>query len=360
MSSSTGRTGMTRSAGSMSTTPFQAIFGRQAITLTALEQPQLLPSSTEEEKDVKKLAVTIKRLQSRLQKESDLIKQAALAAERKRQTTTPGTRTVQKGDYVWLVYSDKERARYRRKHGHGKAWKHAFVVEEVRPNAVRLLIPKDGSVPDVLHWQSLRKCTFAPPHFHDDNMPTPELDHLGLPIVPSDEDENQESEKTPDPEGWHRWSEDPNQLFEIEQIMSAERVGSGWRIWVKWKGYPSATPEPLFKLMRYVTDPAIADQISQRQEEYEAKNPTEFVPLDRSAYEPAKPTRVQPTRQRNKSERTTFAVQGVNVPVMDLVRSTDALNQFVMEAEEMTKIICLNSPETMLTELDIVPVEEPL
>ena len=67
-----------------------------------------------------------------------------------------------------------------------------------------------------------------------------------------------------------------------------------------------------------------------------------------------------PTRQRNKSERTTFAVQGVNVPVMDLVRSTDALNQFVMEAEEMTKIICLNSPETMLTELDIVPVEEPL
>ena len=76
--------------------------------------------------------MTIKRLQSRLQKESDLIKQAALAAERKRQTTTPGTRTVQKGDYVWLVYSDKERARYRRKHGHGKAWKHAFVVEEVR------------------------------------------------------------------------------------------------------------------------------------------------------------------------------------------------------------------------------------
>ena len=57
---------------------------------------------------------------------------------------------------------------------------HVMMVKRVKPHAVLLEVPKDGSVPDVLPWQSLRKCSFAAPHFHDDELPLPAVDDRGL------------------------------------------------------------------------------------------------------------------------------------------------------------------------------------
>ena len=158
---------------------YVALFGRPPPTLAALENPELLPTSTPEERDVQSLAFKIQKLQSRLQRASDDIKAAAVAADR----TQPLRRRVQPGDKIWLLYSDSERSRYLRKHGHGKAWRHAFKVLKVKPHAVCLEVPKDGSVPDVLPWQSLRKCAFAAPHFHDDELPVPEVGDHGLPMT---------------------------------------------------------------------------------------------------------------------------------------------------------------------------------
>ena len=65
----------------------------------------------------------------------------------------PLSRNVEPGDKVWLVYSDSERSRYLRKHGHGRAWRHPYKVLSVKPHAVKLEVPTDGSVPEVLAWQ---------------------------------------------------------------------------------------------------------------------------------------------------------------------------------------------------------------
>jgi hypothetical protein len=70
----------------------------------------------------------------------------------------------------------------------------------VKPHAVRLVIPRDGSVPDVLPWQSLRKCTFAAHHFQRDDLPLPVVDDSYTPLIrPEAPDETQVTHTAPDP-----------------------------------------------------------------------------------------------------------------------------------------------------------------
>jgi len=38
---------------------------------------------------------------------------------------------------------------------------------------------------------------------------------------------------------------DPSKEYQIERIVSAYRSGRGWKLMVKWAGYPDPTPEPL-------------------------------------------------------------------------------------------------------------------
>ena len=45
--------------------------------------------------------------------------------------------------------------------------------------------------------------------------------------------------------------------YEIEIIVSATRVGRGWQLQVKWKGYPTATPEPLYRILADTNHPDI-------------------------------------------------------------------------------------------------------
>ena len=139
--------------------PFTALFGRAPPTLAALENPELLPNTSPEEKTIRNFAESITRLQIRLKGVSDEVKRARAAAD----ATQPSRRRVQPGDKIWLTYSDGERARYLRKHGHGAAWRHAYTVDKVKPHAVRLVIPADGSVPGVLPpQQAFSKPKMAP------------------------------------------------------------------------------------------------------------------------------------------------------------------------------------------------------
>ena len=308
------------SSGTMES-PFVALFGRQPVTLTALENPSLLPTTSPETKSIKDLAHFISRLQRRLQDEADAIKSVQVLNSNQHQRG----RSVRVGDKVWLNYSDSERQRYLRKHGHGIAWRHAFEVAEVKPHAVRLIVPKDGSVPEVLPWQSLRKCAFAAPCFQRDDLLVPDVNGSSVPIVPpltelqspsGDRCELHDS-ATPSAPIAETEESEAARTYDIERIVRAERLGKNrWRVWVKWQGFDDSqiTPEPLSNIRKTVTDPDILKQISDCQEEYLKAHPGErevddAVPND----EPLpQPTRIQPIRDRERTSRLMYQLQAHN------------------------------------------------
>ena len=163
---------------------------------------------------------------------------------------------------------------------------------------------KDGSVPDVIPWQSLRKCSFAAPHFHDDNMLLPDVNERGMALADQDESQPQPAQGSTtspspsDPNGWLDWAKDPSQKYEIERIVGAERAGRGWRIHVKWKGYPDPTPETLTDLLKDIKDNRqLLDEIEKCKSDYLLLHPAVRVELEKDeALEAQAPVRVQPSR----------------------------------------------------------------
>ena len=309
--------------------PFSALFGRQPVTLAALEQPSLLPQDMPEQREVFALAETLARLHNRLRKESDLIKQIAV----KEATPPLGTRAVrrvQPGDKVWLNYSDSERSRYLRKHGHGKPWRHAFIVKEVKPHAVLLDVPTDGSVPDVLLWQSLRKCAFAAPHFHDDSMPLPSVTEEGrLRLAPCEAPlavAPQPLSLVDDANGWASWTSAT--VYEIERIVSAKYQGGGWSLMVKWKDYPDATPEPLHKVLKQTNHPGILSDIERCKEDFYAQNPSaRRIDVGPAVEVPRRTT----GRERHRTDHLIFSLYGVHDSMVGSLRLQNALNSLRRE-----------------------------
>ena len=190
----------------------------------------------------------------------------------------------------------------------------------VKPHAVLLEIPTDGSVPEVLPWQSLRKCSFAAPHFHSDSLQLPEVDSSGLvhtdPVVPSSLPPLTILPTPPiDPardNGWSTWT--PNTEYEVERIVSATRIGGGWSLLVKWKGYPDATPEPLSKIMGQTNHPDLLSQIEKCKADYLMSHPTvRDIPehRDHAVRTPASGTRSS-SRDRQQTKHFVFSVYGVN------------------------------------------------
>ena len=186
---------------------------------------------------------------------------------------------------------------------------------------MKLEVPHDGSVPGVLPWQSLRKCSFAAPHFHADDMPLPITDASGAPLVPSPDDNSSTVHRhvpaLPAPvvsaaDAYSSWTSD--RLYPIERIVGAERIGGGWRLQVKWEGFDDdhITPEPLHKILGSCTDPAILEQIEQCKADYLAAHPVERAALEARlplAVEPRpEPTRLVPDRERVQPRRFMFHV----------------------------------------------------
>ena len=259
--------------------PFTALFGVAPTTLAALENPQMLPQSSPPEQAVKEVGVTLAKLRERLRKEIVMQKEADASTAPPRRS-----RQVLPGDKVWLTYSDSERARYIRKHGHGRAFKHPFTVDQVKPHAVRLIVPKDGSVPEVLPWQSLRKCSFAAPHFHDDRMLTPDVNEQFLPMTPNTNIPSTTTGLTTEPgsvddddatqdNGWNSWTAEKE--YKIERIINATRTGRGWTLQVKWEGYPDATPEPMWKILKQTNNPEVLRDIERCKTDYYAQHSSE-------------------------------------------------------------------------------------
>ena len=162
------------------------------------------------------------------------------------------------------------------KHGHGKAWRHPYRVLDVKPHAVKLEVPHDGSVPGVLAWQSLRKCSLAAPHFHSPDMPIPEVDDAGLPLADdSDPDQDGQGSKGDEEEPSNEGNPLPaNDRYEIDRIVSAEPSGPGWSVYVKWKGYNEVGREPMSKILSSSGHhPEIVSEIKRCQEDYYLQNP---------------------------------------------------------------------------------------
>ena len=131
-----------------------------------------------------------------------------------------------------------------RKHGHGQPWKYRYKVLEVRPHAVRLQVPKDGSVPEVAEWQLIRRCEPAPEERHDPRPDDPTLTEMGVPLTSA----------PPGAANVEADTHDPDELFEIDKILDATKRGGKYYITVKWKGYADPTEEPRARLLEDAND----------------------------------------------------------------------------------------------------------
>ena len=179
----------------------------------------------------------------------------------------------------------------------------------MKPHAVKLEVPTDGSVPEVLPWQSLRKCSSAAPLFHSPDLLVPDVLPNGLPsLVPV--------EPPPDPSVPDSWQPvDPSEpTYEIERIVSAEPRGSGWTLQVKWKGYDEITPEPLGRILRDIRGhEGLLTEIDQCKADYYLKNPKK-APAEEDQGNPPAPSRVQPSRPKKNTPYVFHVCEGSELP----------------------------------------------
>ena len=118
----------------------------------------------------------------------------------------------------------------------------------MRPHAVRLEVPKDGSVPIINEWQLIRRCE---PASADEVMPSPDdpvLDESGyrLPVSPAERGLT---------------AVDDDTVYEIDRILSAEKVQGRYRLWIKWKDHADATPEWKSDIERQTSHPGLLQEI---------------------------------------------------------------------------------------------------
>ena len=238
------------------------MFGRQPVGLEQLENPALYPDGDGQE-FLKEQKQRMLHLHKVLRTVSDEIKAARTAEVTSReydrlhtarkgvvQPSTPG-----QDRYVWLLYGSKENAAYIRKHGHGSPWRHRYKVLEVKPHAVRLEVPKDRSVPMVQEWQPLRRVCVARPDQHAPDGTEPTLTDSGLAVSPDDvrpivfdgdlDDDN----------------DDDNDIWNIERVVRAEKVGGKYVIWLKWKGSDELSSRLGHELMAESSNPDLIKEI---------------------------------------------------------------------------------------------------
>jgi hypothetical protein len=148
--------------------------------------------------------------------------------------------------FVWLLHGSREQADYTRKRGHGTVWKHKYKVLDVRPHAVLLEIPGDGSVPRVNPWQLIRRVVPAHAGDHAPDNHSPVITEFGVRIPDLVRDAPAVVESTPtggdssDPLANPYEADDTLYELENDAIEYAERIGTGrevkYKLWLKYKG----------------------------------------------------------------------------------------------------------------------------
>ena len=240
-------------------TPFEAVFGRAPVSLEQLENPALYPDGDGQEM-LRSVKARMLHLHKSLRQASDSIKNARIDEKNARENahlrdarrgtvlaSTPGH-----DRYVWLLYGSPENAAYIRKHGHGAPWRHRYKVLEVKPHAVRLEIPTDKSVPRVMEWQPMRRVCVAHPNEHGPTGMEPYLTDQGLAI-------GRPTGQTTQVDGDVDAQDD--EVYEIDHVLRAERIGRYYRIWLKWKGYDEVTYRWRHDLVKETSNQELLDEI---------------------------------------------------------------------------------------------------
>ena len=200
------------------------------------------------------------RLHKELQEHSDRLKEMRAAEANLRRNSNDDGRAGQirastptKAEYVRILRGSEQDARYVRKHGHGATWKYRYKVLEVRPHAVLLEVPKDGSVPQIQPWQSIRRCEPSPDHEVLPEPTDPKMGEVGvkLPIAEVPDEAGSSAEV----------DTDDDEVYEIEKVLSAEKVGGRYRLWIKWKGYDEVTPQWKSVLLRESCNQELIDEV---------------------------------------------------------------------------------------------------
>ena len=245
---------------SIGMTPYEALFGRVPIGLEQLENPALYPDGNGNE-FLASIKLRMLYLHKSLKQASDDIKNARTSKANKReydhlQTARRGTvlpSTPGNDKYVWLLHGSKENAAYIRKHGHGAPWRYKYKVLEVKPHGIRLEVPSDGSVPRVLEWQPMRRVAVA---HEDEHGPTgfePYMTEygyaMGKPQLINHNGADGDVDST------------DNNLYIIERIVRAERIGNLYRLWIQWKGHDDITPRWRHELVKKISDPDLLTSI---------------------------------------------------------------------------------------------------
>ena len=56
-------------------------------------------------------------------------------------------------------------------------------------------------------------------------------------------------------------ADDDDEVYEIEKVLSAEKVGGRYRLWIKWKGYDEVTPQWKSVLLRESCNQELIDEV---------------------------------------------------------------------------------------------------
>ena len=113
-------------------------------------------------------------------------------------------------------------------------------------------MPTDGSVPQIQPWQSIRRCEPAPDHEVLPEPSDPKMDESGVKL-PVDEPDGSDHDADADI--------DDDEVYEIEKVLSAEKVGGRYRLWIKWKGYDEVTPQWKSVLLRESCNQELIDEV---------------------------------------------------------------------------------------------------
>jgi hypothetical protein len=215
--------------------PYMALFGRPPYGIEFLENPQLLPDFSSGSDWLRESGTIINRVQKDVRAMSDSIKEANAAAANERRRTEVYSRTgvIKEGQWVRVIHGSLDDAAYVRKHGHGSLWKHRYKVRHVRPHAVYLEVPKDGSVPVIQNWQLIRKVEPAPAMEHGPAADDPVITEFGIPTRSAITDDNIVL-----PVAY-----DPDEIFEVERVLKADKISGRYRLLIKWVGHLDPTFE---------------------------------------------------------------------------------------------------------------------
>ena len=241
--------------------PYAALFGREPVGLEQLENPSLYPELPEGAGFLSELRGRMQQAHETLRLHSDALKKAHADEQNARmhaQRSPAKHGIVEAGSdempkYAWLLHGSKAQAAYLAKHGHGLPWKHRYKVLDARPHAVRLEVPKDGSVPRVNEWQLRRRVAPAPANLHGLPEDAPVITEAGV-LLPGS------SASMPLDVDGDVFAGDEN-AYDIERISHAERVGRYYKVWIKWQGHDELTWRWRHELVKETTNDEILQGI---------------------------------------------------------------------------------------------------